>query len=137
MLTLFDPFHDLYRTVPTRRRALAPSGYLRPAVDIEERNDAYVVQAELPGVATENIHVNVEKNVLTIQAERQEQTETNNEEQGFRHVERVRGTFRRSFTLPETVDPDQIDAKLADGVLTVTLPKRDAPGARKIAVNAA
>jgi HSP20 family protein len=49
----------------------------------------------------------------------------------------MRGTFRRSFTLPDTVNAEAIDAKLADGVLRVTLPKRDAPGARRIAVNAA
>lgn len=137
MLTLFDPFADFYRTAPVRRRAPVNDGYLRPAVDIHERPEAYEILAELPGVAAENVSVNVEKNVLTLQAERNENHESTDEQTGFRHVERFRGTFRRSFQLPETVNADAIDAKLADGVLRVTLPKRDAPGARKIAVNAA
>jgi len=138
MLTLFDPFADFYRTVPARRRpAAVTAGYLRPAVDIHERPEAYEIQAELPGVAMENVSVNVEKNVLTIQAERHESTDGTDEKTGFRHVERARGTFRRAFTLPETVDAEHIDAKLAEGVLRVTLPKRDAPSPRKIAVNAA
>ena len=137
MLTLFDPFADFYRNAPARRRVAAPDGYLRPAVDIHERPDAYEIQAELPGVATDKVSVNVERNVLTILAERNESTDTTDEKTGFRHVERVRGTFRRSFTLPDTVSADAIDAKLADGVLRVTLPKRDAPGARKISVSAA
>ncbi|MEZ4329032.1 MAG: Hsp20/alpha crystallin family protein [Polyangiales bacterium] len=137
MLTLFDPFADFYRTVPARRRGPVNDGYLRPAVDIHERPEAYEILAELPGVSPDNVSVNVEKNVLTLQAERQDAQETTDESTGFRHVERFRGTFRRSFTLPETVDADAIDAKLADGVLRVTLPKRDAPGARKIAVHAA
>jgi HSP20 family protein len=137
MLTLFDPFADFYRTAPARRRAPVTDGYLRPAVDIHERPEAYEILAELPGVATEDVTVNVEKNVLTLQAERSESQDTTDEKTGFRHVERMRGTFRRSFTLPDTVNAEAIDAKLADGVLRVTLPKRDAPGARRIAVNAA
>jgi len=138
MLTVFDPFADFYRSVPARRRAAAVNdGYLRPAVDIQERPEAYEIIAELPGVATENVSVNVERNVLVIEAQRNHSTDTTDETTGFRHVERARGTFRRSFTLPETVDAEHIDAKLADGVLRVTLPKRDAPSARKIAVNAA
>ena len=138
MLTLFDPFADFYRTVPARRRPAAVNdGYLRPAVDIHERAEAYEIHAELPGVTTENVNINVEKNVLVIEATRSETVDTTDEKTGFRHVERARGTFRRSFTLPETVDAEHIDAKLADGVLRVTLPKRDAPSARKIAVNAA
>lgn len=138
MLTVFDPFADFYRTVPARRRVAAVNdGYLRPAVDIHERAEAYEIHAELPGVTAENVNLKVEKNVLVIEAERNETADTTDEKTGFRHVERVRGTFRRSFQLPETVDADHIDAKLVDGVLRVTLPKREAPSARKITVNAA
>ena len=138
MLTRFDPFADFFRYAPLAAAANEGSrpAYFRPAVDIRETDEAYEVVAELPGVAAENVSVDVEKNVLTLVAERSEVSEE--EAKGYRHVERVRGTFRRSFTLPDTVDDEAIEASLANGVLTVRLPKREAPtGARKIAINAA
>ena len=96
MPTLFDPFADFYRVAPVRRRAPVNDAYLRPAVDIHERPEAYEILAELPGVSAENVSINVEKNVLTLQAERHESHENTDEQTSFRHVERFRGTFRRS-----------------------------------------
>lgn len=104
------------------------------AVDIREEEDAFFVDAEVPGLAAEDVKVDVEKNVLTIRGERKSENE---EAEGkYRRVERRYGSFSRSFTLPETVDADAISADLRDGVLGVRLPKKEAPTPRNIAVNA-
>ncbi len=81
----------------------------------------------------EDIHLDVEKNVLTLRGERQLEEVTDGSD--YKRVERSYGTFTRSFTLPETVDDEGIEAKLTDGVLTVRLPKREAPSARRIEVS--
>ena len=80
----------------------------------------------------EDFDVDVEKNVLTIRGERKLAKE--GDEEGYRRVERFYGSFSRSFSLPETVDADAIEAKLADGVLELRVPKREAPAAKKIAI---
>ena len=133
MLTRWDPFapmnelnrlHDLVRNAQQS---------FRPAVDILESDDAFEVRAEVPGMRAEDIHLDVEKNVLTLRGERQ--LEETSEGTDYRRVERSYGTFTRSFSLPETVDDEAIEAKLTDGVLTVRLPKKEAPTARRIQVS--
>ena len=94
---------------------------LHPAVDVREDSDAISVQAELPGLSPEDIHVKLENGVLTLSGEKQAQQETG--EGDYRFVERQYGKFLRSFTLPDSVDADKIDAAYSHGVLTVTLPK--------------
>ncbi|MBO6935952.1 MAG: Hsp20/alpha crystallin family protein [Deltaproteobacteria bacterium] len=131
MLTRWDPFAPLSEM--SRLHDLArQSQSFRPAVDIVESPDAFEVRAEIPGMKAEDIHIDVEKNVLTLRGERQ--LEETTEGTDYKRVERSYGTFTRSFTLPETVDDEQIEAKLTDGVLTVRLPKREAPSARRIEV---
>lgn len=129
MLTRWDPFSEMSRL----HDALARRPEFRPAVDIHESDEAFTLFVEVPGMKAEDVHVDVEKNVLTIKGERSESSDV--EDEGFRRVERFRGTFSRSFTLPQTVDDEAIDAKLEDGVLKLVLPKRSAPGARRIAVS--
>lgn len=129
MLTRWDPFSEMSRL----HDALARRPEFRPAVDIHETEEAFTLFVEVPGIKAEDVHVDVEKNILTIKGERTESTEV--DEEGYRRVERFRGTFSRSFTLPQTVDDESIDAKLEDGVLKLVLPKRSAPGARRIAVS--
>jgi HSP20 family protein len=104
------------------------------AVDIREEDDAFLVDAEVPGLTADDVHIDVEKNVLTIRGER---TVDKEEREGtYRRVERQYGSFSRSFTLPETVDADHISADLRDGLLAVRLPKKEAPTPRSISVNA-
>ncbi len=94
---------------------------LYPAVDVREDSDAISVQAELPGLNPEDVQVKLENGVLTLSGEKQAQ-----QEQGagdYRFIERQYGKFLRSFTLPDSVDADKIDAAYSHGVLTVTLPK--------------
>lgn len=136
MLVRWDPFEEMNRL---HDHFFGGRGYakqpFRVAVDIREEDDAFYVDAEVPGVAAEDIKVDVEKNVLTISGERKVEREET--EDNYRRVERQYGSFSRSFTLPETVNADSIHADLKNGVLTLRLPKKEAPKPRAIPVNAA
>ena len=136
MLVRWDPFEEMNRLHDHffGGRGLAKQPF-RVAVDIREEDDAFYVDAEVPGVAAQDVKVDVEKNVLTISGERR--AEKDETEDSYRRVERYFGTFSRSFTLPETVSADNIHADLKDGVLTLRLPKKEAPKPRAIPVNAA
>jgi HSP20 family protein len=108
-------------------------GNWRPAVDIfEAPNQDLIVKAEIPAMKREDIKVTVEQNVLTIEGERKFD-ETVTREQ-YHRVERGYGAFRRSFTLPATLDASKISASYTDGVLTVTVPQRPEAQARTIDV---
>lgn len=106
-----------------------------PRVDVQEKADAYHLEAELPGLTEKDFTVNVEHNLLTIASE-QERTEAR-EENGYVIRERRAGAFRRSFTLPKDVDADHIGATFKDGLLTLTVPKSAKAQARQIAVKSA
>ena len=95
-----------------------------PSVDIEEEEDKYVIKADLPGVEKEDIEVKLENNVLSIRGEKKTEKETGKGTKRHR-TERFHGTFARSFTLPETVKADQVDASYKDGVLLLTIPKEE------------
>ena len=134
MLTRWDPFNEMVRLHDElARRGSERAGFV-PAVDILEREDGFELHAELPGLKPDEVDVDVDKNVLTIRGERKH--EDVQEGSGYRRVERTFGAFARSFTLPQTVDAEAIEAKLEHGVLTVRLPKQDAQGARKVKVQA-
>ncbi len=136
MIVRWDPFEEMNRLhdhfFSGRGLAAQP---LQVAVDIREEDDAFFVDAEVPGLAAEDVDVDVEKNVLTIRGERKIENEENGDK--FRRVERRYGSFSRSFTLPDTVEADAISADLNNGVLSLRLPKKEAPTPRKIAVTAA
>ncbi len=105
-----------------------------PPVDIVETDDKdIVVRVDLPEVAREDIKVGFENNVLTIEGERKGRSETSSET--YHRVERGHGSFRRSFTMPSTIDAAKIAADYKDGVLTVTLPRREESRPRQIAIN--
>lgn len=103
-----------------------------PAVDVVENDSAYLLTAELPGIAPENIDVQVENDVLTVRGERKYENEE--ERGGYRRVERSYGSFARSFVLPKGTPADAIDARVEHGVLTVTIPKAAAQTVRKVEV---
>jgi HSP20 family protein len=106
-----------------------------PAVDILERNDHFIIRAELPGVAKDEMDVHVEDGVLTLSGERKRETETG-DGAAFR-TERIYGAFARSFTLPTTVDASKVSAAYKDGVLTVTVPKAETAKPKKVEILAA
>jgi len=104
----------------------------RPAVDIKEEKDRFVIYADLPGVDPKDIEITMDQGVLTLKGERSE--ETKEEREGYKRVERVSGSFYRRFSLPDTADFDRIEAKGKNGVLEITLPKHEKVEARKITV---
>ncbi|MBX3634357.1 MAG: Hsp20/alpha crystallin family protein [Rubrivivax sp.] len=121
-------------------RWLAPAlsaegeGARRPALDLTESDRAYTVKLDLPGVAKEDVKVSVEGSRVTVQAETRKDQE---KKEGDRVVYRERSvsSFARSFTLPGEVDSAEAGARLADGVLTLTLPKRAGKSGSQIAVS--
>jgi len=104
-----------------------------PAVDIREDPDGYVLLADLPGVDAKDIDVTMEGGVLTIRGERR--PEDAQQQEAYRRVERVYGTFYRRFSLPDIADAEQISAKCTNGVLEVRIPKKEKAQARKITVS--
>ena len=104
-----------------------------PAVDIYETEQELVVRADMPDLAEKDIDVRVENNMLTIRGERK--FEKNISEDNFLRMERSYGSFSRSFSLPNTVNTDQIKADYRNGVLTVTLPKREESKPKQVKVS--
>lgn len=105
-----------------------------PRIDLEQRDDALVLHADLPGVKQDDIQLNLENDILTVSGERKEERK---EKKGRTyHSERSYGAFSRSIRLPEGVDADQVKASFKDGVLDVEvpLPKQARSGARRIAI---
>ena len=132
MLSLFNPFEELMNDEFFNGRRNQTQRALQPAVDVREDKEAYHIEAELPGFKPEHVDVNVDNGVLTVTAERR--FEKRDEEKGYQRIERRYGTFRRSFTLPDSVNAEQIDATLQEGVLTVRIPKRENAVPRRIQV---
>jgi len=107
-------------------------GAWNPSVDVFEDKENLVIEAELPGVKKEDFDVSVENNVLTLRGERR--FEKKDEGDNYHRVERSYGSFTRSFTLPQNVSGEGAQADFEDGVLRITLPKREETKARKIVV---
>jgi HSP20 family protein len=116
-----SPFRgSVFDLEPFRRRPIPWSA--APAVDIAEKTDAYEVTAELPGMDEKNIEVKLVNGSLTIKGEKKEEREEKKKD--YYLNERRFGSFERSFTVPEGVDADKIEATFQKGVLTVKLPKK-------------
>ena len=141
-VTRFDPFSDLVddlfkgflvRPLGFEGRGEAGQQLTRAKVDVAEKNGAYVVSAELPGVKKEDIHVSVDGAQVTLEAEVKREKEASQDERVL-HRERVYGKVTRSFTLPQEVDESKAEAKFRDGVLELTLPKKAAVQRKQISV---
>ena len=94
-----------------------------PAVDIVEHENDLVLKADLPEVDPKAVEIQIENGTLTLKGERKFEQEKNG--RGYHRIERSYGSFVRAFSLPETVDPEQVKAEYKSGVLTVTLPKKE------------
>lgn len=125
-----EMLRDLWGASPASEAAAGRTWM--PAVDIREGDEHLELVAELPGMKKEDVQITLENNVLTIAGERKFEAETKNE--AYHRIERAYGNFSRSFTLPATVKTDKVDAKFADGVLTIQLPKMEESKPRKIAI---
>ncbi len=105
-----------------------------PAVDVFEKDDKFIVKAELPGIKEEDIDVSVVGNTLSIKGEKKAETEVKNED--YYRCERTYGSFYRSILIPSTVYANKIEADFKDGILEVTLPKSAEVKPKKITVSA-
>jgi len=105
-----------------------------PAVDIKEEQSRFIVYADIPGVEPKDIEITMDNGVLTIRGERQ--NEATEEREGFKRVERTRGTFYRRFALPDTADVENITAKGNHGVLEIVIPKQEKAQPRRVTVEA-
>lgn len=106
-----------------------------PPVDITESKEGFVIYADVPGVDPESIEVTLEDGVLTLSGAREAAIESQDNLER-RRVERARGRFHRRFTLPDTADAEKISARGSNGVLEVSIPKREATQPRRITVAA-
>jgi len=103
-----------------------------PAVDIFETENELVLKADVPDVDMKNIDIQLENGTLALKGERKFENDTKNK--GFHRVERSYGTFARYFTLPDTVEAEKVHADYKNGVLTITLPKKEVAKPRQIKV---
>jgi HSP20 family protein len=103
-----------------------------PAMDLVETEEHFVLRADLPGLAEEDVTLEVEDNVLTVSGERKAEHETTKE--GYHRVERAFGSFSRSLTLPEGVDAEAVTANFDRGVLEIRIPKPEQRKPRKISI---
>lgn len=121
-LMRWDPFAEITPTVG--------AGAFVPSFDVKETNEAYVFTADLPGVKESDLELSLTGNRLTISGRREEEQEEQDER--WYACERSYGAFSRSFTLPEGVDAEHVEAELKDGVLRVIVPKKPEAKPRKI-----
>lgn len=131
MLMRTDPFRELDRLSQVLGTPVRPAAM---PIDAYRKGDSFLVQLDLPGVAADSIDLTVEKNVLTIRAER-----SRAEAEGVEMIiaERPQGSFSRQLFLGETLDTDRIKAEYVDGVLTLNLPIAENAKPRKVSINAA
>ena len=139
----YDPFEQAQREFDSllgrflgERQSNGSSGGLAPyCVDVREDGDHIYVEAELPGFKKDEVDITLENQTLTISAERRDSRDGGDQSKGEHLLRERRYTrFLRSFTLPPTVDEQTVNAKLTDGVLTITLNKREETKPRKIQV---
>jgi HSP20 family protein len=126
-LLSWDPFFRI--DWPTRQLSTQPTAYI-PAFNVVERQDAYYVSADLPGVADEDVDVTVQDNHLIVSGSRK--AEERKEGENYFIYERRAGNFSRAFALPENADSESVEASLNNGVLEVRVAKRESAKPRKV-----
>ena len=124
MVTLREKMNRMFEDAFTGKgedKELAPSSWA-PAVDIYETENEIVLTAEVPGIEEKDIEIKIEDNTLTLRGERMFTKEA--KEENYHRLERSYGAFYRAFTLPNSVDPENIHAENENGILRVTMPKK-------------
>jgi HSP20 family protein len=132
--TSSDPFESALRRffAPVAFEADTPA--LKMRVDVTEKDNAYLVKADIPGVKKEDINVRIDGNIVQIDAEVNREKETKGKDDKILRSERYWGTISRTFSLAQDVDDSKVVAKYADGVLTLELPKKATSETKKITV---
>jgi HSP20 family protein len=145
----WDPFAELEAWRPFGERMWSPRAFARmmeeffegwpaaprhmwPAIDVSEDNDRYTVSVELPGARRDDVTVELTEGAITIRGEKRSEREERKEH--ARYTERRFGSFSRSFTLPRDADPDRIEASFNEGILTLTIGKREEGKPKTIAI---
>jgi HSP20 family protein len=128
-MTSWDPFRTLAPMVRAR------TGEFTPSFDVKETKDTYVFKADLPGIIDRDLEIELLGNRLTVSGKRE--YEHKDEGESYYTYERQYGTFTRSFSLPDGVDFDHVEAELKDGVLTISVPKKGEYQARKVSLKGA
>ena len=142
-LVRWDPFRELVTISNRLNRTLNDSfvgtedafGAWAPPVDIFEKSDNLVIRAEIPGAKPEDLDVRIENGVLSLHGERKRELDV--DEKSSHRLERVYGSFTRSFSLPTIVDASKITATYKDGILEVSVPKAEAAKPKRIEIRAA
>ena len=133
-----EPFsgdlHRLFNTLFEDSSSVAQQRWV-PSMDLVEADDHFLLKADLPGLAEEDVAIEVRDNALTISGERKAEHERR--ERGWYRVERSTGAFSRSLSLPEGIDPDAVTAEFDKGVLEVRIPKPEQRKPRRIQINSA
>ncbi len=138
---LFDGFEDDGYLMPSFNLKKA---FVSPKVDVKEEKDAYTLEMDLPGKTENDINIELDRNVLTISSINKTEKEEKKEEKAeakeagkYLIKERSYSKFSRSFTLPEDVDSENLTAKVTNGVLSVTMPRKVLAAPKRIAITAA
>jgi HSP20 family protein len=129
MNRLFNSFFES----PTPGNGTAPRRWI-PAMDLVETDEDFVLRADLPGLTEHDLNIELEANVLTVSGERKAEHEERAE--GYYRLERASGSFSRSLTLPDGVDPERVSASFDKGVLEVRVPKPEQRKPRKVTISA-
>jgi HSP20 family protein len=128
-------FNTLFDQPAPAGRSGTPARRWVPAMDLVETADHYVLRADLPGLSDDDVNIQFEDNVLTISGERKTQHEQH--EEGYYRIERAFGSFARSLTLPDGVDPDAVRAHFDRGVLEIRIPKPEQKKPRHVQITLA
>ena len=133
-----DRFNQLFNDTFSRafgdQQEVSPRAWV-PPVDIYETGDSLVLKAELPGINPDDVEIRVEDSTLYLKGERKFEKEV--KEENLHRVERSYGTFTRSFALPNSIDADKVKAEYQNGILTLTMAKREEAKPRSIKINVA
>lgn len=141
-LSIFNPlfaenvFDSLYRKTPEFSVSGSVSGCFYPAVDVREKSDSYIMDIDLPGYTEKDVTVHLKDRMLTLSSVQQETKEEKETDEQFLIKERSRRHFVRRFTLPEDIDHEKVEAAFKNGILTVSIPRKEAPARRQIEIKA-
>jgi HSP20 family protein len=105
-----------------------------PSANVRESKDDVVLEMELPGVDPEHVEINIENDMLTVSGEKREERREGEEEGRYFLLERSYGSFSRSFSLPQGIDPDQVKASFDNGLLTIRIPRAALPQPRRVQI---
>lgn len=147
-LTHFDPFREIEQMLdrysrgrprmiglePGRADKITAADW-HPLADVSEDASGYHIHAELPGVKKEDVELTVENGIIAIQGKRESKTEEGGKEKKYHRIERVYGSFSRSFKLPEDANVEAVSASYKDGVLEILIPKSEGRRSKSIQIS--